>query len=169
LDAAAHVYYEEGAGANLASVASAAGVSRATLYRYYANRDALLEALAADGLADAARRLADAGLEHASVEEAIGRILRALVAVGDRYAVLLSDHATLKTVNEQLSAPLLDVLKRGIQTGVLRADLPVEILYKFLASTALTAIQLTQYHNLGSEEASAAATTMFLNGTRPRD
>src|SRR5712691_5926763 len=37
---------------------------------------------------DAAARLADAGLERAPVEQAIERIVRALTAVGDRYAVL---------------------------------------------------------------------------------
>ena len=42
LDAAAHVLSEHGSGANLADVAAAAGVSRATLYRYYPDRDALL-------------------------------------------------------------------------------------------------------------------------------
>src|SRR6202049_2822430 len=89
LDAAAHVFSEHGSGANMADVAAAAGVSRATLYRYYPHRDALLDALASHALADAAARLADAGLERAPVEEAIERIVRAIVAVGDQYAVLL--------------------------------------------------------------------------------
>ena len=47
------MFSEEGAGANLATVASAAGVSRATLYRYYPNREALLEALVVYALTQA--------------------------------------------------------------------------------------------------------------------
>src|SRR5438067_13395656 len=91
LDAATQALAEHGRGANMAEVAAAAGVSRATLYRYYPDREALLEALASHALADAAARLVDAGLERAPVEEAIERIVRALTAVGDRYAVLLRE------------------------------------------------------------------------------
>ncbi|MEU0463819.1 helix-turn-helix domain-containing protein [Amycolatopsis sp. NPDC006131] len=169
LDAAARVFSEEGAGANLATVALAAGISRATLYRYYANREALLEALTADALDAVARRLVDANLERATVEEAIERILRAFVAVGDRYAVLTNDQATLEAAHGELAAPLHEVLTRGIETGVLRDDLPVEILYEFLAGTILKAIALNQQHRLGLEEASATAASFFLNGTRSRD
>src|SRR5271154_7070494 len=78
LDAAAQVLSEHGSRANMADVAAAAGVSRATLYRYYPHREALLDALATEALADAATRLADAGLERAPVEEAIERIVRVL-------------------------------------------------------------------------------------------
>jgi AcrR family transcriptional regulator len=169
LDAAAQVFSEEGTSANLASVAAAAGVSRATLYRYYANREALLDALSADALAEASRRLADAGLQRATVEDAIERILRALVGVGDRYAVLMSDHATLTTAHERLAVPIRDVLARGIETGVLRDDLSVEIIYEFLAGAVLKAITLTQQHQLGREEASAAVASLFLSGARARD
>src|SRR5207237_2657003 len=91
LDAAAHALSEHGSRANMADVAAAAGVSRATLYRYYPDREALLGALASHALADAAARLADAGLERAPVEEAIERIVRALTAVGDRYGVLVRE------------------------------------------------------------------------------
>src|SRR5579862_1296314 len=88
LDAAVHLFSEEGGSSNMAEVAAAAGISRATLYRYFPHREALLEALSTYALADAAARLADAGLERAPVEEAIERIVRAIVAVGDHYAVL---------------------------------------------------------------------------------
>ena len=169
LDAAARVFSEEGASANLAAVAGAAGISRATLYRYYANREALLDALKADALDAAARHLADAGLERATVEDSIERILRAFVAVGDRYAVLTSDLTTLEAAHEQLAAPLHEVLARGIRTGVLRDDLSIEILYEFLAGTVLRAIKLNQQHHLGLEEASAAAASFFLDGTRSPD
>jgi AcrR family transcriptional regulator len=169
LDAAAHVFSEQGAGANLAAVASAAGVSRATLYRYYASREALLGALVIDALSDATNRLADAGLERAPVEDAIERILRAFVTVGDRYSVLIRDLARFEEADtEQLNTQVRAVLARGIETGVLRTDVSVEVLDELLHGVAVSAIKLTQRHHLGLEEAAAAAARLFLDGARPR-
>lgn len=169
LDAAARVFAEDGSAANLAAVAASAGISRATLYRYYANREALLQALVRDAIDEAARRLADAGLEQAPVEEAIERILRAFVSVGDRYAVLVSDLSWCeKADRSQLQGPVRAVLTRGIEGGVLRDDLSAEVLDELLGGAALSAIKLTRHHNLGREEASAAAASLFLNGARPR-
>lgn len=169
LDAAARVFADEGASANLAVVATAAGVSRTTLYRYYANRESLLQALVRDAIEDAVRRLADAGLERAPVEDAIERILRAFVIVGDRYAVLVSDLPWYdKADRSQLQAPVRAVLTRGIESGVLRNDLSAEALNELLGGVALSAIKLTQHQGLGQEEASAAAASLFLNGARPR-
>src|ERR1700730_15287424 len=61
--AAAQFFSKQGPAANLAEVAAAAGVSRATLYRYYPNREALLKALGAHALNELANRLHDARVE----------------------------------------------------------------------------------------------------------
>src|SRR3979490_1087385 len=74
LDAAAHVFSGQGTAANLADVAAAAGVSRATLYCYYPNRETLRKRPAAHALPELANRLNDAGLERATVKEAIERL-----------------------------------------------------------------------------------------------
>ncbi|MEA2213268.1 MAG: hypothetical protein QOF83_3216 [Solirubrobacteraceae bacterium] len=170
LDAAAHVFSQHGTAANLADVAAAAGVSRATLYRYYPNREALLKALAAHALAELARRLNDAGLERATVTEAVQRLARALVAVGDRYAVVAGEQcAPDKADTERLvAAPMRAVFQRGIATGLLRPDLTADVLLSLFAGTIMAAIKLTQRQQLGPEEASAAAAAVFLDGARPR-
>src|SRR3989441_12396777 len=116
LDAAAHALSEHGGRTSMADVAAAAGVSRATLYRYYPDREALLGALASRALADAAARLADAGLERAPVEEAIERIVRALTAVGDRYAVLVREQVEgdPDEIERLIASAMLAVFTRGI-------------------------------------------------------
>src|SRR6266576_1557267 len=130
LDAAAHALSEHGRSANMADVAEAAGISRATLYRYYPDREALLDALAAHALADAAARLADAGLERAPVEEAIERIVRALTAVGDRYAVLLREQVETDRADTDrlVAAPIGAVFARGVDSAFFRQDIPVDVL-----------------------------------------
>jgi AcrR family transcriptional regulator len=169
LDAAAHVFSEQGTAANLADIAAAAGVSRATLYRYYPNREALLKALAAHALNELANRLNDAGLERAPVKEAIERLARALVAVGDRYAVVASEQCMPDEDDAErlLRAPMLAVFERGIASGHLRQDLPADVLLALFAGTVMAAIKLTHRSQLGAEEASAAAAAVFLDGARP--
>jgi AcrR family transcriptional regulator len=170
LDAAAHVFSEEGTAANLADVAAAAGVSRATLYRYYPNREALLKALAAYALTELANRLNDAGLERATVKEAIERLARALVAVGDRYAVVASGQCSPDEADAErlVRAPMRAVFERGIASGAIRQDLTADVLLELFGGTLSAAFKLTQRHQLGAEEASAAAAAVFLDGARPR-
>ena len=170
LDAAAHVFSEQGTAANLADVAAAAGVSRATLYRYYPNREALLRALGANALNELASRLNDAGLERATVEEAIERLARALVAVGERYAVLVGEQCLADEAEAErlVLAPMRAVFERGIASGHLRQDLPADVLRTLFSGALMAAFKLTQRHQLGAEEASAAAAAVFLDGAQPR-
>jgi TetR/AcrR family transcriptional regulator, mexCD-oprJ operon repressor len=169
LDAAAHVLSEQRS-SSMADVAAAAGVSRATLYRYYPHREALLEALASYALADAATRLADAGLERAPVEEAIERIVRAVMAVGDRFAVIVREHVKPDPdeADRLLGAPIRAVFVRGIKSGLFRQDLPVEVLLELFGGALMAAVKLTERRHLGLEEASAATASVFIDGARAR-
>jgi AcrR family transcriptional regulator len=170
IDAAAHVFAERGSGASMGEVAEAAGVSRATLYRYYPSREALLESLAAHALADAGARLADAGLERAPVVEAIERVLRALIAVGDRYAVLIREQVMTdkREAERLLGAPIRAVLARGVETGELRDDISVDVLLELFGGLVAAAIKLVGDRRLGLEEGAAAAAALFLDGARRR-
>jgi AcrR family transcriptional regulator len=170
LDAAAHVLSEQGGSSNMADVAAAAGVSRATLYRYYPHREALLDALAARALADAGTRLADAGLERAPVEEAIERIVRALIAVGDRYAVLIREQVEVDPGETErlIGAPMRAVFERGVESGLFRQDVSPDVLLKLFGGALHAAVKLTQGGELGLEEASAATASVFLDGARAR-
>ena len=171
LDAAAHVLSEHSSSkTSMADVAEAAGVSRATLYRYFPDREALLHALAAQALTEAASRLADAGLDHAPVEEAIERIVRAIVAVGDRYAVIVRDQVKFEPAEAKrcLGAPMRAVFERGVESGVIRDDISVEVLLELFGGALQAAIKLTQRGELGLEDASAATAAVFLDGARAR-
>ena len=170
LDAAAHVLSENTSSSNMADVAAAAGVSRATLYRYYPDRESLLRALASQALADAATRLGDAGLERAPVEEAIERIVRALVAVGDRYAVLVREQVRVDPDEAErlLGAPMRAVFARGIESGLFRQDIAAEVLLELFGGALAAAVKLTERRQLGLEEASAATAAVFLDGARAR-
>jgi AcrR family transcriptional regulator len=170
LDAAAQVLSGRGGNSSMADVAAAAGVSRATLYRYYPDREALLVALAGQALTDAASRLEDAGLERAPVDEAIERIVRALVAVGDRYAVLIRERVDVDPAEAErlVGAPMQAVFARGVEGGFFRRDIAPEVLLELFGGALIAAIKLTERGQLGLEEASAATASVFLDGVRAR-
>jgi AcrR family transcriptional regulator len=170
LDAAAGVLAARGSRANMAAVAEAAGVSRATLYRYYPDRDALLDALATRVLAEGASRLAAAGLEHAPVEEAIERMLRALIPVGEGYALIAQGQVKydLAEAERLIGAPMRAVFDRGVETGFFRQDLSANVLSTLFGGALQAAIRLAQRGELGLEDVSAATASLFLDGARAR-
>ncbi len=57
---------------------------------------------------------------------------------------------------------------RGIESGVLRQDLAADVLLELFGGALVAALKLTQHGQLGLEEATAAAASVFLNGARAR-
>ena len=91
LEAAAAVLAERGEQASMADVAAAAGMARATVYRYFPNREALFEALGRLAVEEAGERLAGGQARaRSAVPEAFERAVRALVAVGDSFVVVVA-------------------------------------------------------------------------------
>ncbi len=169
LEAAGRLLAEDG-DASMADLAAAAGVGRATLYRYYANREALLAALTAEALDELAGRLADAGLETAGVEEAIGRIVRAVLTVGDRYAVLVRERVKAEpaAAERAYTEPIRRVFERGIDEGLLRDDVPVDVQLALFSGVLQAGVGLASERRLGHEDAAAAVTHAYLDGARRR-
>ena len=154
----------------MADLAAAAGVGRATLYRYYPNREALLAALTAEALDELAGRLADASLETTGAEEAIRRIVRAVLTVGDRYAVLVRERvkADPAAAERAFTEPIRRVLQRGIDEGLLRDDVPVDVQIVLFGGVLQAGVRLAGERRLGHEDAAAAVTRAYLDGARKR-
>lgn len=126
LRGAAAALREHGSGVGMAEVARTAGVGRATLYRHFATRDVLLEALSQFAADESVRALLAADLAGVPVPEAIVRATRALLMVGREYwTVADRGPAEDPTARElAVSGPLVELAARGQQEGVLRTDLP---------------------------------------------
>ena len=94
------------------------------------------------------------------------RIVRALLAIGDRYSVLMHERIRAKPedVDRVLAAPIRAVFLRGVETGAVRADMPLEILLELFGGCIASAIDLVGRRATGLEDAVAAATTLFLEG-----
>ncbi|MEU6641503.1 helix-turn-helix domain-containing protein [Saccharomonospora sp. NPDC046836] len=167
LEIAARVLAERGEGASMGDIAKAAGVARATLYRYFPNRDALLQALVDTATTDLATRIADAKPDEAPVAEALARLTRAVIAATSKYRALTMLDKTAEQEEQArvgLTAPFAALFARGAEEGVFRRDLNIELLIDAYTGLLEGAANRVNQGRLGVEEASAAITSIFLQG-----
>jgi len=168
LEAAARTLASHGGQASMNDVAEAAGVARATVYRYFPNRKALLDALAGVAVSNAASRLAAARLDEVEVDEAVTRAVRALVEVGDYLQVLTRERVrpNPEQFEQGISLPLGRLFERGRASGTLRNDVPCSWLTESLVGLIGSVLPATP--PLGREDTIAAISSMFLDGMRSR-
>ncbi len=162
LDGAAKALAARGEQASMGDVAAASGVARATVYRYFPNRQALLDELALLALREIDDRLGSARLDEVPVQEGVTRVVRALVDVGDLFVVLARERARPEEVDRILLAPVTRLLDRGREAGDLRGDLPVQWLTETLLGTVLSV--LSALPRRGREDTVAAITSLVLDG-----
>jgi AcrR family transcriptional regulator len=168
LDAAARVLADRGTEASMSDVAVAAGVARATVYRYFPSRGALLEALADAALRDAGARIAAARIDEVPVDEGVRRVVRALVEVGDYFIVLARERVRPEPgrLESAVGGPLRRLLERGQSSGDVRVDVPASWLGESLVGVVLSVMSSTP--SLGTEDTIAAITGLYLDGARGR-
>jgi len=168
LEGAAQVLAEGGGETSMSEVAAAAGVARATVYRYFPNRQALLEALAELALDDAGDRLSAARVDEVPLEEGVARAVRALVEVGDPLVALLREGAAQQSAGfeEHVVGPLRRLIDAGQAGGAVRDDIPSRWLVDALVG--LVASARASPRRLGREDTVAAISSLFLDGVHPR-
>jgi TetR/AcrR family transcriptional repressor of mexCD-oprJ operon len=167
LEAAAGVLAERGEQASMADVAAAAGMARATVYRYFPNREALFEALGRLAVDEAGERLEAGRLEEIPVADAFERAVRALVAVGDYFVVVSRQSARPDPEFERrLASPLRGLIERAQSLGGIRQDLPASWLMESFIGIVTSGLQTRP--SLGVEDTVAGITSLFLDGARPR-
>lgn len=152
--------------ASMSEVAEAAGVARATLYRYFPTREALLEDLGQFALDETGERLESAGLDRVPVPEGFERAVRTLVGVGDYFVVLARERAQVEqgAFDRQVAGPLRKLIERGQADGDIRDDVPASWLFESLL--ALVVSVLPSAPALGPEDTVHAITSLFLHGAQ---
>ena len=166
LEAAAAVLAERGEQASMADVAAAAGMARATVYRYFPNREALFEALGRLAVEEAGERLQAGRLEEVAVTEAFERAVRALVAVGDYFVVVSRESARPDPADfeRRVASPLRGLIERAQSQGEVRQDLSASWLMESLLGIVVSGLQTQP--SLGVEDTVAGITSLFLDGAR---
>jgi TetR/AcrR family transcriptional repressor of mexCD-oprJ operon len=168
LDGAARLFATEGDHASMNEVAEAAGVARATVYRYFPNRDALLDELARTAVRGVDDRLASARIDEVAPEEGVARVVRALVDMGDLFVVLARERRRFGAdrFERGLVQPMRRLIERGQAGGNIRDDISGARLTESLIG--LIVGMLTATPGLGREDMTATITGLFLDGARAR-
>src|SRR3712207_5783127 len=118
--------------ASMEEIAAAAGISRATLFRRYPNRQVLVSAVAR-AAAEAYVAATDAArLEKGPPDDALRRLIAALAPLGVRFGLLTSQpldelvERELLTLVRDSDEQLRALVRRGQEDGVFRVDLSAE-------------------------------------------
>ena len=166
VDAAARVLSERGEQASMTDVAAAAGVARATVYRYFPRRDALLARVGELAVADAGARLASSRISEVAPDDGVARAVRALAEVGDAFIVLARERLQPdpRQFESEVVRPLRELFERGQVSGAFRKDLSTSWLVE--AFIGLIVSVLGAKPKLGREDTIAAITRLFLDGAR---
>jgi TetR/AcrR family transcriptional repressor of mexCD-oprJ operon len=163
--AAAHLVAQH-QDATVGAVAQATGVARGTIYRYFPTRQALLTAVLDQALRNAEHHLTQANLASVPVAEGLARAVRALVALGDDFLVLVRQRLLSGGDIPAFSA-VVALLERGRQAGELRSDLPLSCQVEGLYALVGACLRTDELAAAGPEDISATTLRLFLEGSQP--
>ncbi len=131
--------------ATMDEVAKAAGISRATLHRHFAGRDALVRALEALGIEECETALDAARLDEGPAADAVERLVREIESAAGLLAFLYTENQLFEGEEQNQGWTRIDdrisaLFRRGQLAGEFRIDLTpawlTEALYGLLASGA---------------------------------
>lgn len=131
--------------ATMDEVAKTAGISRATLHRHFAGRDALVRALESLGIAECEAALDAARLDEGPARAAVHRLVREIEPSAGLLAFLYTENQLFEGEQQNAGWTRIDdrvaaLFRRGQQSGEFRIDLTpawlTEALYGLLGSAA---------------------------------
>jgi AcrR family transcriptional regulator len=173
LEAARQAVAEEGPGVTIETIAARAGVGVGTVYRRFASKQVLLEAVAGDRIAEIERACRDA-LDQPDPWDGFCRLARFLVETQTR------DRGFVHAVGEQLVGPdgqlanaaqhafasVAEVIVRAQRTGAMRADIDLGGVLWILSSLAAPANPVLARLVERPDQERRHALTIVLDGLR---
>ena len=154
----------------MAEVATAAGLGRATIYRYFPTREALIAALVEAAIAETEGLLEAADFAHAGLHEGLLRFARTMLSARTRFDALHrvfpnAEHGPFRKGDPRarLAPKVQGMFERGLADGLLRSDLTAtQHTMLFVATVRAVASQLEP--DAAVERTAAWIVDLYLNG-----
>lgn len=158
--------------AGMTEVAVATGLGRATVYRHFRTRAALLEAIWAHAVARSEAAMLECRLDEGTAAEALSRLLRAWLDVRGRYAVarlmtqpdLVVSDAMRDQQRRTFGEPLRALLARGQAEGTLAPGASVDWAARVFGALLQAADRAVSEEAVAAEDAADLALRTFLDG-----
>lgn len=150
----------------MSQIAETAGIARATLYKYFADIDAVLAAWHERQIAEHLQQLAAVRHQHSGAGEQLAAVLEAYALLSHQHqdgelAEILHRGEHVSRAQQHLSAFLEEMLAGGAKSGQLRGDVPPAELAAYCLHAVSAAGSLT------SKSAVHRLVGVILAGLRP--
>ncbi|WP_431781422.1 TetR/AcrR family transcriptional regulator [Streptomyces chumphonensis] len=159
--------------ASMDEIARSAGISRATLHRHFAGREALVAALGDLGIRQIEEGLDAARIDEGDPAEALRRLIDEITAVAGFLAFLYGENELYESDPmvagwARVDARVGALLKRGREEGVLRGDLSTAWLVDALFALVAASGWSVQDGRLARRDASRVVAELLLGGALER-
>lgn len=167
--AAARTAWNADPAATLATIASDAGVGRATLHRHFDGRDDLLRVLALQSIHEIDEACEELALVASSATDALRRMIEIVVPLGDRYhfltrmGELLHDPVIQRETDRELEE-LAQMVRAAQAEGGLREDLPTAWIVRSCDALIYAAWLAIGEGEVDQDEAAALVVHTLLQG-----
>lgn len=171
LEAAARVLAEDPT-ASMQEIAAAAEVSRPTVYRHFADREELIDAIRVEVMEQAFERLDAAAASTDPADVALERLIGEVAEIAARYPVLGALIAARPPAGRKPPNRVIEsfevLIDRGRRDGTLRPDLRPEILGPATMGALFLALRAAATRGADPREVGAEVAALVLGGARRR-